>query len=196
MKQKIIVSLVLYIFGIVMGFIFLFPFGGEFQNSITFGIFALVLSVSSLMYGIILMNSRKESKGIMITSRLTPLYKFYIPTFIIEILFFNTILLLFNIYPGDDISIFIVVEVMLVLGVLLLLPCIKLYRTYLKDSEIIVDNFFKTNVFSRNEVRDVQRVYIFLYKLKLNKTSFIIFPKFSESVNLFIIPRSIKILKK
>ncbi len=196
MKQKIIVSLVLYTFGIVMGFIFLFLFGGEFQDSITFGIFALVLSVSSLMYGVILMNSRRESEGIMITSRLTPLYKFYIPIFIIEILFFNTILLLFNIYPGDDISIFIVVEVMLVLGVLLLLPCIKLYRIYLKDSEIIVDNFFKTNVFSRHEVREVQRVYIFFYKLKLNKISFIIFPKFSESVNLFVIPRSIKILKR
>lgn len=195
MKQKIIISLILYTFGIAMGFTLLFPFAGEVQISITFGIFAFVLSATALIYGIILMNVRRENEGTMIMSKLTPLYKFYIPTFIIEILIFNTILLLFDIYPGNDISVFIVVEVMLVLWVLLLLPCIKLHKICLKDGKIIVDNYFKSNVFSENEVKKVRRFFIFFFKVKLNKTSFIIFPKLSESANLFVTPRSIRILK-
>ena len=141
------------------------------------------------------MNVREEKSGTMITSTLTPMYKFYLPTFIIEMLVFNTILLTFNTYPGNDISVFIAVEIMLVFWVILLFPCLKLYQMYLKDGKIIVTNFFSSDVFSENDIKKVHRFFIFFFKVKLSKTSFIIFPKFSESVNLFVTPKSIRLLK-
>lgn len=195
MKKKIIISLLLYALGIEVGIILLFPFAGETQISIIFGIFALILSVLSLIYGIILMNNRKKNKYVIITSKLTILYKFYIPIFTIDILIFNTILLLFNIYPEKDISVFVVVEIMLVLWILLLLPCIKLYQIYLKDDNIIIDNYLKINVFNKNEVKEIKRFFVFFYKIKLNNTSFIIFPKFLGIINLFVTPKSIRIFK-
>lgn len=195
MKRKIIISLILYISGIAVGFVSLFPFAGEVQYSSIFGVFGLSISVIALLYGIIIMNVREEKSGAVITSKLTPLYKFYIPTFIIEILVFNTILLLFNIYPGNDISVFIVIEVMLVLWMLLFLPCIKLYQMSLKDGKIIVTNYFNTDAFRVSEIKKVRRFFIFFFKVKLSQTSFIILPKLSESANLFVIPKSIRLLK-
>lgn len=193
--MKIIISLVLYAFGIALGFILLYPFVRGFQISIIYGIFSLALSIASLIYGILLMNKKKENKSRMITSRLTPLYKFYIPIFIIEILLFNTILLIFNIYPENDDSVFIVVEVILVLWVLFLLPCIKLYQMYLINDKIIVDSYFKEKVFNKNETKNVRRFFIFFFKIELKKNSFIILPKISESMNLFVIPKSVRALK-
>ncbi len=193
--MKIIISLVLYAFGIALGFILLYPFVRGFQISIIYGISSLALSIASLIYGILLMNKKKENKSRMITSRLTPLYKFYIPIFIIEILLFNTILLIFNIYPENDDSVFIVVEVILVLWVLFLLPCIKLYQMYLINDKIIVDSYFKEKVFNKNETKNVRRFFIFFFKIELKKHSFIILPKISESMNLFVIPKSVRALK-
>lgn len=195
MKQKIIISLVFYVFGLAIGFILLFPFAGKAPFSDTFGIFGLAISATSLIYGLKIMNVRGNKGSTTITSKLTPLYKFYIPILITELFVFNAILLVFNIYPGNDISIFIAVEVILVIWVLLLFPCFKLSQIDLKDGKIIVYNFFNLNEFNGNEVKKVKRFFIFFFKVKLNKISFVILPKLSESANLFITPKSVRILK-
>lgn len=195
MKQKIIISLVFYVLGFAMGFILLFPFAGKAHFSDTFGIFGLAVSATSLIYGLIIMNVRGNKGRTTITSKLTPLYKFYIPILITELFVFNAILLVFNIYPDNDISIFIAVEVILVLWVLLLLPCFKLSQMYLQDGKIVVCNYIDEREFNEKEVKKVRRFFIFFFKIKLNKVSFIILPKLSESVNLFVTPKSIRILK-
>ena len=195
MKRKLIISLILYISGIAMGFVLLFPFAREVQISSTFGVFGIIVSAVALIYGVIIMKIREEKSGAMITSTLTPIYKFYLPTFIIEMLVFNTILLTFNTYPGNDTSVFIAVEVMLVFWVILLYPCLKLYQMYLKDGKIVVNNYFNSSVISPREVKKIHRFFIFFFKVKLGKTSFIILPKFSEATNLFITPKSIQVLK-
>jgi len=195
MKQKTIISLVFYVIGVSMGFILLFPFAGETQISNTFGIFGLAVSAASLIYGLIMMNVWGAKGSTTITSKLTPLYKFYIPILIIEMFVFNTILIVFNIYPGSDISVFIVIEIMLVLWALLLFPCFKLSQMVLKDGKIIAYNYFNSNEFNEKEVKKVHRFFIFFFKVKLNKISFVILPKLSESANLFVTPKSIRMLK-
>lgn len=195
MKQKTIISLVFYVVGLAMGFILLFPFAGKAQFSNTFGIFGLAVSAASLIIGLIIMNVRRYKVYTTITSILTPLYKFYIPILIIEMFVFNTILLVFNIYPGSDISVFIVLEVMFVFWALLLFPCFNLSQMDLKDGKIIAYNYFNSNEFNEKEIKKVNRFFIFFFKVKLTKVSFIILPKLSESANLFATPKSIRMLK-
>ena len=141
------------------------------------------------------MNDRGNKGGTRITSKLTPLYKFYIPMLVIELFLFNTILLIFNFYPGDDISVFLAVEVLLMLWALLLFPCFKLSQMDLKDGRIIAHNYFNSNEYSEKEVKKVHRFFLFFFKVKLNKISFVILPKLSESINLFLTPKSIQMLK-
>lgn len=195
MKKKTTISLVFYIVGIAIGFVLLFPFAGETQIYNTLGVFSLVVAAVSLIYGLIIMNVRGDKVSKTISSQLTPFYKFYLPIIIIEMLVFNTILLVFNIYPGNDISVFVAVEIVLMLWVILLLPCFKLSQMYLQDGKIVAYNYIDEREFNEKEVKKVRRFFIFFFKVKLNKISFIILPKLSESANLFVTPKSILILK-
>ncbi len=194
--MRTLISLVFYVLGLAMGFILLFPFAGKAQSSYTFGILGLAIAAAALIYGIIIMNDGKHIGSTMITSSLTPLYKFFIPILTIELFVFNSILLVFSIYPGNDISIFIALEVMLVVWLLLLFPCFKLSQIELKDGKVIASNFFSTSEFNRKDVKRIKRYFIFYYKVKTNKTSLVILPKLSESVNLFVIPKSIRMFNK
>lgn len=195
MKKKTTISLVFYIIGIAVGFVLLFPFAGETQISNTLGIVSLAIATASLIYGLIILNVRGDKVSKTVTSKLTPFYKFYLPIIIIELLVFNTMLLVFNIYPCNDISVFVAIEVVLILWLLLLLPCFKLSQMYLQDGKIVVYNYIDEREFNEKEVKKVSRFFIFFFKVKLNKISFIILPKFSESANLFVTPKSIQILK-
>lgn len=183
-----------FIVGVALGFVFLFPFANEPQISSVFGSFCIIMAIGALFYGLILLNFNKK-EGDIITSVLTPLYKFYLPILIIEILLFNTILIVFNIYPGNDISVFIVVEIMLIIWILLLVPCFKLHQFTLNGNELLVTNYYNSRKFKIYDIVKVHRFFIFFFRVKLKNTTIIMLPKITESANLFGTPKSIKRLK-
>ncbi len=194
MKKNILISLLLYIIGIALGFIFLFPFADEPQDSYVFGFLGIIISIVALIYGLVLVRIKKKDR-VLITSVLTPLYKFYLPIFTLEMLVFNTSLIVFDNYPGNDISVFVAVEIMLFIWVLLLIPCFKLHQISLKGDELIVTNYYNSKKLKITDIEKVHRFFIFFFKVKLRECSFIILPKITESANLFAIPKSIKLLK-
>lgn len=195
MKKKTTFSLIFYILGIALGFVLLFPFDGDTQTSMTFGVLSLAIAFLSLVYGLLIMNINMDKANIIVTSKLTPFYKFYLPIIIIEMLVFNTILLTWSFYPENNISLFIALEILLVVWVLFLLPCFRLSHVYIIDGKIIVSNYINTKVFNGRDEKMIRRFLIFFFKVKINKISILILPKFSESANLFIIPKSIQKLK-
>jgi len=200
MKQRFIISLLGYITGISLTLISLFPWQYEQWIPDIFGILGFCLIIAFLTYGIFMVNKKKNLGGDLLTSRLMPIYKYYMPLLVMTVLLFNSLLLVFKVYPGHDISIFIVFEVMLCITILFLWPCLKLRSVYLDKNKLIATDFVNSLVIKVSEVKTIRRSFIVFYLLKLKDDSsgfklFTILPKIEESSNLFVTPRSIKLLK-
>ena len=200
MRQKIIISVIIYITGIVLTLISFIPLRPDMQFSNSVGFFGIVLLVASLVFGVIgLTKEKKIVKGKMISSRLTPLYKIYIPIFIVILFIVNNLLILLDSYPSNDISVFFAMEIILIIWLVLFLPCVKLHDVYLENNQIITINFFNRAVLKVTDIKKIRRFLIFFYKIKLDKMAgshtIVMLPKLTESTNLFTTPKSIKVLK-
>ncbi len=200
MKKMFNISLLGYALGIAITLLSLFPWQYEYKIPDLFGTLGFGLIIMSLGYGIYFVNKKRETKGRRLTSRLTLLYKYHIPLLVGTVLLFNSCLLVFKVYPGHDISIFIVLEIMLFISVLLLWPCLKLRTVLLDKNEIIVIDSVKTLTINIKEVKVVKRSFAMFYLLKLKDDargfkSFTMLPKVEEAPGLFVTPRSIKLLK-
>lgn len=184
----------IFISGIGSVFISFFLLNGHsyFVNILRY--LGLGLAIGSLIYGSILMNLYVTRNGKLITSILTPIYKYYLPTLILEILLFNTVLFVSDIYPGNDISIFLLIEIMLFIWLLLLIPCFKLKQLSVRNKNFIATDYFKTIEFNAADIVKVNRFCMLFFKVKLDSGSFVVFPKLLESLDLFNIPKSIRLL--
>ncbi len=91
---------------ILFSCLFFIPLGNALLYSLLLGIFVLLIVV---ILGLISLNKiNKTDEALIISSNLTPFYKFYFPTFIIVTLIFNTVSFLLKTYPLGDISISII----------------------------------------------------------------------------------------
>ncbi|MDG5801062.1 hypothetical protein QA597_11890 [Marinilabiliaceae bacterium ANBcel2] len=200
MKKKFNISLLGYSIGISVTLISLFPWQYKYKIPDLSGILGLSLIIISFVYGMYIANKKRNVKGRRLTSRLMPLYKYYMPILVVIALLFNSCLLGFEVYPGHDISIFIVLEIMLCISMIFLWPCLKLRTVFLHKNEIIVIDSVKSLTIDINEVKKIRRSFVMFYLLKLKDNtkgfkSFTMLPKVEESLNLFITPSSIKLLK-
>jgi hypothetical protein len=199
MKQRIIISLTSFAIGFILVLLALVPLRIDFQVPFIIGLIGLILLLTAFVYGLAILYPRKKQDGKLISSRLTPVYKFYFPVTFIACLLFNTLLILLDIYPGNDISIFIVLEIMFIIWLALFIPCIRLRLIHLNNNQIITTNFLEESTLQISSIKSVKRYFIFLYKLNIGKGTssqkIILLPRLTEFSNLFITPKSIKELK-
>ena len=191
MKRKIIISLTSFALGLILVLIDRVPLRLNLKVPSIIGLIGLIILLIAFVYGLIILYSRKKQDCKLISSRLTPVYKFYFPVTFITCLLFNTLLILLDIYPGNDISIFIVLEIMLIIWLAFFIPCIKLRLVYLNNNQIITINFLDESSFQISSIISLKRYFIFLYKLNIEKGTntqkIIILPRLTEFSNLFII---------
>lgn len=199
MKQRIIISLTSFAIGFILVLLALVPLRIDFQVPFIIGFIGLILLLTAFVYGLIILYPRKKQDGKLISSRLTPVYKFYVPVTFIACLLFNTLLILLDIYPGNDISIFIVLEIMFIIWLALFIPCIRLRLVHLNNNQIVTTNFLEESTLQTSSIKSVKRYFIFLYRLNIEKGTssqkIILLPRLTEFSNLFITPKSIKELK-
>jgi len=199
MKQRIIISLTFFAIGFIFILTVLVPLRLNFKMPYVIGIIGIILLLTAFIYGIIILYAEKRNESKLISSRLTPLYKFYFPVTFIACLLFNTLLILLDIYPGNDVSIFIVLEIMFVIWLVLFIPCLKLQLVYIANNKIITTNFLNEYVLHKTNVKSVKRYFLFFYRLNLDKgtglQSIIFLPRLTEFSMLFVTPKSIKELK-
>jgi len=198
MKQKIILSLTSFALGFMLILTALVPLSISFHVPCFIGLVGFILLLVALIYGLKKIYDGKRKDAKLISSRLTPLYKFYLPITFFSCLLFNTLMILLNIYPGDDVGIFVALEIMFIIWLTLALPFSKLYEVYLDNNQIIITNFLNESILQTNCVISVKRYFLVLYRLKIVKetgTQKIIFlPHFLE-FSYLVTPKSIKELK-
>lgn len=199
MKQRIIISLTSFAIGFMLVLLTLVPLRIDSQVPFIIGFIGLIFLLTAFVYGLAILYLRKKQGGKLISSRLTPVYKFYFPVTFIACLLFNTMLIFLDIYPGNDISIFIVLEIMFIIWLALFIPFIRLRLIYLNNNQIITTNFLEESTLQTSSIKSVKRYFIFLYKLNIEKGTssqkIILLPRLKEFSILFITPKSIKELK-
>ncbi len=199
MKQKIIVTLLSFAIGLMLALSALIPLRIAFQVPFIIGFTGLVLLLSGFARGLIILYPKKRQNAKLISSRLTPVYKFYLPVTIMICLLFNTLLISLDIYPGNDISIFIVLEIMFIIWLALAIPDMNLHSIYLINKQIIVTDFVGESAFHVSDIKCVKRYFIFFYRLTIVKgissQKILFLPRLTESSIFFITPKSVKELK-
>lgn len=199
MKQKVLFSLIAYILGIILTIISFVPFRVSYHVSGLIGYLGLIIIVFSIFYGHIEMN-KFVKKGKQISSRLTPLYKFYMPVGNFLLFLINGLQLFFDVYPGDDITPFIALEIMSFIWGIMFIPLLKMQAIYLNKNLIIATDYFNIIEIKTSSLVEVSRYFIFYYSIKLKDTNgaktIDILPKLSEAHSPFVTPKSIKRLKR
>lgn len=199
MKRKIIFHLIVFAIGIVLILISFIPLRLNFQLPYHLGFFGLAITVSAFISGLTLIARNRVSRFKQISSRLTPIYKYYLPTTFFTCLLFNSFLIFFDVYPGSDISNFIAIEILLVVWLILSIPCIRLSMVYFSDKQIVVFNYSSELKLKVKSIQSIKRYLIFFYRIKITdekvSSKFIILPKLTEFYSLFITPKSIKELR-
>ncbi len=199
MKQRIIISLTSFSIGFILILLALVPLRINFQVPFIIGPIGLTILLTAFVYGLLLLYPKKKQDSKLISSRLTPVYKFYFPVTFMACLLFNTLLILLNIYPGNDISIFIIFEIMLIIWLALFIPCIRLHLIHLNNNQIVTSNFIEETTLQISSIKIVKRYFIFFYRLNIekekNSQKIIFLPRLMKFSNIFITPRYITELK-
>jgi hypothetical protein len=137
-------------------------------------------------------------EGKLISSRLSPIYKYYLPVIIFICVLINILMIFLSVYPANNISIFIVLEVILIIWQILFIPFTKLKLVTIINDEIIVYSLLRRCIFPISSIIKVNRYFLFLYKIRITHkdktTVVIILPKITELYNIFVIPKSLKLL--
>ena len=201
MKYKIIISLTLFATGIIFVLISSIPLRINFEIPHLFEPTGIILLISTFIYGVVTTNkvNIKNRNNKRLSSLLTPIYKFYFPTIFIITFIFNTALICFNIYPGEDISLFIVLELMFIIWIILAIPNSKLRIVYLDKNNIITTNYITKYIVPSNNIKSIERHFVVLYSISLKNNKdiqrIIFLPRQDGFPNIFTTPKSVQVLR-
>ncbi len=201
MKYKIIISLTFFATGLIFVLISSIPLRINFEIPHLFEPTGIILLISTFIYGVVTTNkvNIKNRNNKRLSSLLTPIYKFYFPTIFIITFIFNTSLICFNIYPGEDISIFIVLELIFIIWIILAIPNSKLRIVYLDKNNIITTNYITKYIVPSNNIKSIERHFIVLYSISLKNNKdiqrIIFLPRQDGFPNIFTTPKSVQVLR-
>ena len=201
MKYKIIISLTLFATGLIFVLISSIPLRINFEIPHLFEPTGIILLISTFIYGVVTTNkvNIKNRNNKRLSSLLTPIYKFYFPTIFIITFIFNTALICFNIYPGEDISIFIVLELIFIIWIILAIPNSKLRIVYLDKNNIITTNYITKYIVPSNNIKSIERHFVVLYSISLKNNKdiqrIIFLPRQDGFPNIFTTPKSVQVLR-
>jgi len=201
MKYKIIISLTLFATGLIFVLISSIPLRINFEIPHLFEPTGIILLISTFIYGVVTTNkvNIKNRNNKRLSSLLTPIYKFYFPTIFIITFIFNTSLICFNIYPGEDISIFIVLELIFIIWIILAIPNSKLRIVYLDKNNIITTNYITKYIVPSNNIKSIERHFVVLYSISLKNNKdiqrIIFLPRQDGFPNIFTTPKSVQVLR-
>jgi energy-converting hydrogenase Eha subunit C len=201
MKYKIIISLTLFATGLIFVLISSMPLRINFEIPQLFEPTGIILLLSTFMYGVVTTNevNTKNRNNKRLSSLLTPIYKFYFPTIFIITFIFNTALICFNIYPGEDISLFIVLELIFTIWIILAIPNSKLRIVYLDKNNIITTNYITKYIVPSNNIKSIERHFVVLYSISLKNNKdiqrIIFLPRQDGFPNIFTTPKSVQVLR-
>jgi len=201
MKYKIIISLTLFATGLIFVLISSIPLRINFEIPHLFEPTGIILLISTFIYGVVTTNkvNIKNRNNKRLSSLLTPIYKFYFPTIFIITFIFNTALICFNIYPGEDISLFIVLELMFIIWIILAIPNSKLRIVYLDKNNIITTNYITKYIVPSNNIKSIERHFVVLYSISLKNNKdiqrIIFLPRQDGFPNIFTTPKSVQVLR-
>jgi hypothetical protein len=135
----------------------------------------------------------KQSKSYL-TSRLTALHKFIFPITVIILLFFVAFLIAFNLFPGNDVGIFIALGIVLLIWLRLsFLLNLKLFHLLIVKDKMVLFDYNNHIEINKNDVKEVKTYFFLYYKIFTHNKVFIILPK--NIVYLKTISNPISILK-
>lgn len=198
MKQQIIISTTFFTVGFSIVLLYLLSVSSTKEEPL-FGLLGIGLVSFSLGYSLARLHPKNISRSKTISSRATPIYKFIIPLSFFILFLFNTLLILLKKYPGDDVSIFMTIEIMIAIWVILFIPYMKLSVVSIDNNRLIASNFHNELIFQISDMKKINRCFLFLYRIHFirgkSKKSIVFLPRFTESSNVFATPRSVKILK-
>lgn len=146
MKQKIIITFIVFAIGLFLILITNVPIRITVKIDPIINRFGLLLFFSTLIYSLKLLSTKDQKKQKIISSKMTPFYKFHIPVIILTCLLFVLLLVFFDLYPGNEIGVFISIAFMLFIWLLLFLPYYKLQKVYVQNNKIVIDDFFTQTV--------------------------------------------------
>jgi len=201
MKLRISITLILFAIGLLFVLISLIPLRLDFEVPHVFKPTGIILLAATFIYGFakintVILNYKNYTR---ISSQLTPIYKFYFPTIFIVAFVFNTSLICFNIYPGDDISIFFVLEFMFIIWIILAIPNSKLHMVCLYKNNIVATNYINKYILPSNDIKCIERYFVFFYSVtfenEVSVRKIIFLPQKDVFPNLFITPKSVQKLK-
>ena len=200
MKNKILILIIIYAISFAIFLFTSIPIRISFKIPQIIKFIALFFLIFSFLYGQVLLYPKKIKGHKLISSRLTSIYKFYLPVMFIICILINTFWIVLNIFPGKEISFFIALNIMFIIWLIFSIPYTKLKLIYLTDDHIISSDYFKNLIFSFHEIQSVNRYFFVLYRIKIKKgdsniIKLIILPKLTEFSNIFITPHSIMKLK-
>jgi|GEM_PF-7130932 hypothetical protein len=157
----------------------------------------LMICIGSI-HGLFFLNKKIKQQGFRyISSKYLPLTKFYMPVIVSVLLLFDIILICFNLYPGDNIAIFIVLGLMFLGWLLLLVPEMCSKTICIKGNLLLVTNYFRSFNLQLNEIQEIKRSFYLTYVIKTNNSNYprILFRPVLQVVGpltLFVTPESIK----
>lgn len=195
MKQKIISTFSAFAIGLFLILITIVPIRITVKIDPIIGCFGLLMFFATCIYSLKLLSAKDKKKQKLISSKLTPLYKFHIPVIILTCLLFVLLLVFFDLFPGKDIAVFIVISIMLFIWLMLFIPFYKLHQVYVQNKKVVIDDFFTQTVLETTEIIDVERYFIFLYRIKTNTRKIVFLPPISLISNLFYVPKCVQELK-
>lgn len=152
----------------------------QYQTYLVGIILLLILS-----YSIFFLNKNIQKKdGKLLSSYMTPVYKFFVPLALLICLIANNLLLICKWFCPEDLPIFICFNIIIV--IFLFFPDYRLKTLYVVGNSVIVSNFFKEKTYQFSEIVELKSKKLYLYQLDVYQDGKIlkykIMPHSSEEV--------------
>ena len=155
--------------GVFIALFTFFPMQSRLLKSFdVIGYIGIILTILSIFYGTVFLNHKISAYSRCISSKYLPVTKFFVPVIVLVILLFDLALIVFRVYPGDEIAPFMVCGFMFFIWLLILIPEMRSQIVCIKGNKLFITNYFKNYNISINEILEVKRYYYLIYKIKTN----------------------------
>jgi len=165
----------------IISLVLITPYNSNPSISFGFGLICFFLAFFNAVFFVIKINKNLN----ILSSSLSPFYKFILPIGFFILFFFNAILIAFHLYPGNNVFLFYALQMMFFFWIVFSIPSMKLHAMSIKQDKIILNNYFEEFVFLKKDLISIKSYMFFYYKIKLKNSEFIVEPKVREVLNPF-----------
>lgn len=157
-------------------FLFLSSFfptkNGTLMNADIVGYIGILMIFVSIIHGMIVLDRKIDDRTRCISSHYLPLTKFYAPVMILALILFDVVLIFSNLYPGNDIMIFIILGFIFLVWLLLLIPEMNSKTICIHGNTLWVTDYFKSYQIPLEQIQTIKRSFYLTFVIKTNNRNY------------------------